>query len=68
MPGKAVDGVVVRGFLEQYVSVTEGSEALQSDDAIRWLLSHYQGTSIPTLPLGRFAEVPDPEPPASDGA
>ncbi len=47
----------VKAFLREYVLVTEGAEGLASA-AVTWMLSHYDGDSIPLLPLSRYRDVP----------
>ena len=58
-----VDGSVLRAFVEQYVAVTEGAEAIRSDPGIAWLLRFYEADVVPLVSMTRFFDVPDPEPP-----
>jgi GNAT superfamily N-acetyltransferase len=58
-----VDGAVLRAFLEQYVAVTEGEEAIRSDPGIAWLLRFYEADVVPLVPMTRFSDIPDPDPP-----
>jgi len=60
-----IDGGRLRHFLAQYVAVTEGTAALESDPAIGWLLGFYGTDVVPLVPLARFGDVPHPEPPTA---
>ena len=60
-----VDGMVLRAFLEQYVAATEGEEAIRSDPGIAWLLRFYEASVIPLVPMTRFSDIPDPDPPTA---
>jgi GNAT superfamily N-acetyltransferase len=60
----AVDAAVLAAFLDRYVLECEGEAALVGDPAVRWLRGFFTtDREIPLLALGRYREVPDPEPP-----
>jgi GNAT superfamily N-acetyltransferase len=61
--GDRVDGQVVRRFLQEYL---EGSSVLSGgdgtiDEAGEWLLSFYDGSDIPLVPLLEYERIADPE-------
>jgi GNAT superfamily N-acetyltransferase len=67
-PDGGVDAPALTAFLDEYVTACEGAEALSGDPEIRWLRRFYtEKPRIPLLPLDRYEEVPDPEPPERSG-
>jgi GNAT superfamily N-acetyltransferase len=59
----AVDATVLTQFLDEYVLACEGEAAL-GEPAIRWLRRFFtEKPEIALLPIERYEEVPDPEPP-----
>jgi len=59
----SVDGGLIRAFLREYFTITEGAWVLDTDPHVLWLFSQYQDAEIPLLPLESVNEVPDAEPP-----
>ncbi|HEV2371967.1 MAG TPA: GNAT family N-acetyltransferase [Streptosporangiaceae bacterium] len=64
-PGGAVDGQVVRAFLVEYLAASAawcGHPGVLGTDA-EWLLSRYDGSDIPLVPLMDYERLPDSAPP-----
>ena len=66
-PHGAVDGAAVRVFLEEYLEGSAewcGHPGVLGEDA-EWLLSYYDGSDIPLIPLLDYPRIKDPAPPGA---
>jgi GNAT superfamily N-acetyltransferase len=64
LPNGRVDGIVVRTFINEYLKfAAKFSTGNQFDQESEWLLSFYDGSAIPLVPLLEYESLPDLAPP-----